>query len=212
MSDNKELVATSKEDNLLDLIVQGDTDNEEISKYLLDRNITLNQIKLFKLAQAKKELSRVLKLTRMLEKIEDSYTEKLTDAIDNGEIKLKEYSGFIDTINGMIARSNDIIYSVLKDDTLANIVLVNNTTNIHNQNNVISDSPSLSNLTDPDSRDRVMKTVNNVMNILDQIAKSETVDTDESENDGLENPDIQSDLGELYIPYQPDENDGDVSE
>lgn len=211
-SNNLPAEQSSCEDRLLDLIVKGDTSNEEINKYLLDKNITLNQIKLFKLAQAKKELSRVLMFTRMLQKIEDSYSGKLMQAIESDAIKLEDYAGFIDTINSMISRSNAIISSVLKDDTLANIVLVNNT-NIHSQNNnLISSSPSLGTLTDPDSRDRVMKTVNNVMNILNQISSSETVDTDISrEEDGLGNPDIQSDLGEIYIPYQSDEN-GDKDE
>lgn len=211
-SNNLPAEQSSCEDRLLDLIVKGDTSNEEINKYLLDKNITLNQIKLFKLAQAKKELSRVLMFTRMLQKIEDSYSGKLMQAIEDDAIKLEDYAGFIDTINSMISRSNAIISSVLKDDTLANIVLVNNT-NIHSQNNnLISSSPSLGTLTDPDSRDRVMKTVNNVMNILNQISSSETVDTDiPREEDGLGNPDIQSDLGEIYIPYQSDEN-GDKDE
>lgn len=211
-SNNLPAEQSSCEDRLLDLIVKGDTSNEEINKYLLDKNITLNQIKLFKLAQAKKELSRVLMFTRMLQKIEDSYSGKLMQAIEDDAIKLEDYAGFIDTINSMISRSNAIISSVLKDDTLANIVLVNNT-NIHSQNNnLISSSPSLGTLTDPDSRDRVMKTVNNVMNILNQISSSETVDTDiPREEDGLANPDIQSDLGEIYIPYQSDEN-GDKDE
>ena len=203
---------TSNEDNLLDLIVQGDVTNELVTESLIDRNMILNQIQLFKLVQAKKELTRVLKFTRMLQKLEDSYAEKLDDELDNGSIKLRDYAMFIDNINAMIERSNAVISSVLKDDSLSNIVLVNNATNIMNQNNVISDTPSLSNLTDPDSRDRVMKTVNNVINIINTISEQEESDvriSEDVESDELKDPGIQSDLGELFIPYQNSDNGDD---
>lgn len=200
-----ELMTSNKVDELMEKVANGDI-NEDVSKSLVDKNITLNQVKVFQLAQAKKELQRVIKLTRMLEKVENAYGDKLDEVLESGHLGLADYGSIIGSINGMLSRSNKIISSVLKDDSLSNLVLIDNSTNIQNNTNGVMNANLGKGLTDPDSRDRVMKAVNNIVNVINTATAFEQPD----ENDGLDNPEIQSDLGEIYMEYS--EEDGDIDE
>lgn len=200
-----ELMTSNKVDELMEKVANGDI-NEDVSKSLVDKNITLNQVKVFQLAQAKKELQRVIKLTRMLEKVENAYGDKLDKVLESGHLGLADYGNIIGSINGMLSRSDKIISSVLKDDSLSNLVLIDNSTNIQNNTNGVMNANLGKGLADPDSRDRVMKAVNNIVNVINTATAFEQPD----ENDGLDNPEIQSDLGEIYMEYS--EEDGDTDE
>ena len=200
-----ELMTSNKVDELMEKVANGDI-NEDVSRSLVDKNITLNQVKVFQLAQAKKELQRVIKLTRMLEKVENAYGDKLDEVLESGHLGLADYGNIIGSINGMLSRSDKIISSVLKDDSLSNLVLIDNSTNIQNNTNGVMNANLGKGLTDPDSRDRVMKAVNNIVNVINTATAFEQPD----ENDGLDNPEIQSDLGEIYMEYS--EEDGDTDE
>lgn len=198
-----ELTTSNEVDELMERVANGDI-NEDVSKSLVDKNITLNQVKVFQLAQAKKELQRVIKLTKMLEKVENAYGDKLDEVLASGHLGLADYGCIISSINGMLSRSDKIISAVLKDDSLSNLVLIDNSTNIQNNTNGVMSSNLGKGLTDPDSRDRVMKAVNNIVNVINTATSFEQTD----ENDGLDNPEIQSDLGEIYMEYSEEDEDG----
>jgi len=146
------------DEELMKQIADG-TYNDEVVDMLTEKNKSVNQMKLFLLAQAKKELSRVIKLTAFLDKIEESYQTRVMEEIDM--ISLKEFPTIISTITSCLARSNSIVQKVLMDDSLTQLVIIDNSVN-----KTIGTSNSL-NLDSPDARDRVNKIVRNVMNIID---------------------------------------------
>ena len=86
-----------------------------------------NQIKLFLLAQARKELMRVVKLTEFLTKVEDMYEERVMENLD--KLSLDSFPDIISTITSCLKRSDDIMQSVLKNDSLKSLTLINYNSN-----------------------------------------------------------------------------------
>lgn len=139
----------------------------EIVGELTEKDKTSNQIKLFLLAQAKRELQRVTKYMKFLDKIEESYKTKVEQLIDEDKLELKDFSNIISVVNGCLARSNEIIKSVLKDDSLNNLVIIDNSTNINNS--VIGEDRTGLGLTDPDSRNRVEMAIENILSKINNF-------------------------------------------
>ena len=149
----------SKTTDLMELISY-DHINDEVVAELTDNDSTKNQIRLFLLAQAKRELMRTVKLMNFLNKVEDAYEDKV-DMMMN-EMTLKQYQDVINTISVCLSRSNDIITSVLKDDTLANILIVNNDNSNTTVNNTLK-------LQTPESRDKVLKVVDGIISKINSV-------------------------------------------
>jgi predicted transcriptional regulator YheO len=95
-----------------------------------------------------------------LNKVEDAYEDKV-DMMMN-EMTLKQYQDVINTISVCLSRSNDIITSVLKDDTLANILIVNNDNSNTTVNNTLK-------LQTPESRDKVLKVVDGIISKINSV-------------------------------------------
>lgn len=161
---------------LMSVIAKGDYTSELVSE-LTEKDKTANQMKLFLLAQAKRELQRVMKYMALLDKVEESYRNKVEELIDDDKLDLKGFSDTISVINGCLARSNGIIKSVLNDDSLNNIVIIDNSTNINN--GIIGEDNSGLGLTDPDSRDRVNKVVSNVLNLIKEVSTDDIIEGDD---------------------------------
>ena len=163
------------DNELMNKIADGNCSPDIISE-LTEKDKTVNQMKLFLLAQAKRELQRVVKYMTLLDKVEESYKDKIEQLIEDDKLDLKDFSNTISMINGCLSRSNEIIKSVLKDDSLNNIVIIDNSTNI-NGNNVIGGDTAGLGLTDPDSRDRVEKAVQNIISAINNYTE-DNVDSD----------------------------------
>lgn len=136
------------------------TYTEDMVTDLTEKDKSVNQMKLFLLAQAKRELNRVIKLTEFLNKLEENYENKVMNNIN--DIDIKDFPTIISTITSCLSRSNDIIQKVLKDDSLTQLIFVDNSVN----KNIVGTYNQL-NLDSPDSRDRVNKVIKNVINIID---------------------------------------------
>lgn len=121
---------------------------------------TKSQMRMFLIAQAKRELMRVVKLTEVLDKLQDVYGAKVMEYLegDTGD-ELKYIPIFMDTIMKCLDRSNDIIRRISSDDKLFNIVYADFSTNVSNVTN--------SNIGDVLSRRKVREAVDSMINALD---------------------------------------------
>lgn len=87
-----------------------------------------NQFKLFLAAQARNELQRILRLTEFLDNIEQKFmatvNKKLIEQPDNINLLMSS----MDIISQSLKRSQELVYNVLKDDSLQTLVV--NTVNL----------------------------------------------------------------------------------
>lgn len=87
-----------------------------------------NQFKLFLAAQARNELQRILRLTEFLDSIEQKFmatvNKKLVEQPDNINLLMSS----MDIISQSLKRSQELVYNVLKDDSLQTLVV--NTVNL----------------------------------------------------------------------------------
>lgn len=172
MADNDLILANIANDNI---------DSALAERYRNTDAIT-NKLKLFILAQAERDLNTILKLLRFLDKVEEAYENKVDQEMTRGTLTIYDYMQIISSINSSLSRCHTTINQVLKDDSLKNIFIVDNSTNINTDLNHIS--PGLS---DPASRERVMKAVNSVLHTIDEAKSTFDYDTlknqDESDDE-----------------------------
>ena len=87
-----------------------------------------NQFKLFLAAQARNELQRIIRLTEFLDNIEQKFmttiNKKLVEQPDNINLLMSS----MDIITQSLKRSQELVYNVLKDDSLQTLVV--NTVNL----------------------------------------------------------------------------------
>lgn len=164
-------------EELMKGIANDSLSNSELVNYAnpIITNNSENQIKLFLLAQAKRELKRVVALTDFMDKVELNYIKKVNSEMHDDNLDLKEYSGIINTITSLINRSANIIQSVIKDDSITKLIFIDNsTTNINSVGTVINDM----NLTDPGSRERVRRVVDELSHVIEIASSGEVIDND----------------------------------
>lgn len=158
------------EDNLqmMETISQDCQSYQDI-KNLTSSRIT-DQLKVFLVSQARNELTRVVKLTKFLDKLESSFISKADKAMTEGSLSLKQYSDVINLTTSLLARSNDIIYKVLRDDSLMTIL---NTTIYTTTGTTSQVTTATSCLKDAQSRERVRAVIQNILNTSLVVAESE---------------------------------------
>lgn len=127
-------------------------------KNLTSSKVT-DQLKVFLVSQARNELSRVVKLTKFLDKLENNYIKKVDQAMDDDSLTLKQYSDVIGLIVDLLSRSNEIIYKVLRDDSLMTIL---NTT-IYSTDSTTQVTSAISSLRSPQSREKVRSVIQNIL-------------------------------------------------
>lgn len=118
-----------------------------------------DQLKVFLIAQARNELSRVVKLTQFLDTIESKFMNAVQDAAYNDELDIKQYSDIINSIVTLLQRSNDIVTKILRDDSLTTIL---NTT-VYTNDSTTTTTSVVANLKDPQSRERVRSVIQNIL-------------------------------------------------
>lgn len=110
--------------SMSDIITLEDNSNVDLTT-LADKNID-RKIKLFLISQAERELIRVLKLTDLLDKMQELFINKIDEDIANRDIQLDEYANIIGVITSLIDRSGKIISRVYSDDSVKNLLIVDN--------------------------------------------------------------------------------------
>lgn len=143
---------------MMDQIAHNDQTLDDI-KNLTSSKVT-DQLKVFLISQARNELKRVVKLTKFLDRLENDYISKVEKKMENSELTLKQYSDTISLITDLLARSNDIITKVLRDDSLMTIL---NTTIYHSGNDNTQISSVVSSLKDAQSREKVRNVIQNIL-------------------------------------------------
>lgn len=157
---NRDLTAVNNNASDLEMMKTISENNQSLEdiKNLTSSKVT-DQLKVFLISQARNELSRVVKLTRFLDRLESNYIEKVDQAMNDNELTLKQYSDVIELITSLLARSNDIIYKVLRDDSLMTIL---NTT-IYTSDSTTQVSSVVASLKDAHSRERVRNVIQNIL-------------------------------------------------
>lgn len=157
----------------LDMMIKVSNNEQSLEdiKHLTSSKIT-DQLKVFLVAQARNELSRVVKLTRFLDRLENEYLTKVQQKVEDNTMTLKQYSDTINLITGLLSRSNDIIYKVLKDDSLMTIL---NTT-IYTSGDTTQVSSVVSSLKDAQSRERVRNVIQNVLMVTSNYDPNSVVE------------------------------------
>lgn len=171
----------SKVDQISNMDMMTKVSNNEQSlediKHLTSSKIT-DQLKVFLVAQARNELSRVVKLTQFLDRLENEYLSRVQQKVEDNTMTLKQYSDTINLITGLLSRSNDIIYKVLKDDSLMTIL---NTT-IYTSGDPTQVSSVVSSLKDAQSRERVRNVIQNVLMVTSNYDPNLTVEVEDDGN------------------------------
>lgn len=165
--------------DMMQKIAQDDQTLDDI-KALTSSKVT-DQLKVFLVAQARNSLAEVVKLTKFLDKLETKFMSKATELMDNDDLTLKQYGDVISVITGLLARSNEIISKVLRDDSLMTIL---NTT-IYKSNDSVQTTSVVTNLRDAQSRERVRAVINKILISTEDYQGSldNDVVTVEEEND-----------------------------
>ena len=140
---------------------------------LLTSDKTHDQLSVFLLAQAKNELERVVRLTKLLDKLEDSFIQEVEGRIQNQDMTLKMYSELMATIVQILDHSNEIISRVIKDDKLSMII---STTISADNKPETREASIISQLKDPQSRERVRTIVEQVIARATQYVESQKVE------------------------------------
>lgn len=170
---NQDLAVVSNEVSNLSMMETISTNSQSLEdiKNLTSSKVT-DQLKVFLISQARNELSRVVKLTKFLDKLESNYMEKVNQAMENNELTLKQYSDVIELITSLLSRSNEIIYKVLRDDSLMTIL---NTT-IYTSNSSTQVSSVVASLKDAQSRERVRNVIQNILGTTLSYSQEEVIE------------------------------------
>lgn len=156
---NEDLVQTYKENIGMMKTIAGNCQSLDDIKMLTSSKVQ-DQLKVFLVAQARNELNRVIKLTEFLDKLESSFMTKANQYMMDDSLTLKQYSDIISVITSLLSRSNDIIYGVLKDDSLMTIL---NTTIYSSDNGETTTTSVAAQLKDPQSRERVRAVISQII-------------------------------------------------
>ena len=108
------------------LLSQNEMHNESLSK--LNGKDTENQAKLFLIAQARNELTRIVKMTEYLDMLEEKFMNVVNKKLLEQPTNLNLIMTAMEITTQSIDRSNSLINQILKDNSLQTLVL--NTVNI----------------------------------------------------------------------------------
>lgn len=120
-----------------------------------------NQIRLFILASAKRELERVVKLTDLLDEMQDKYIESVRTVMGNADMNQAAFMlpQVLDTIMKCIDRSNKAISQIAGDEKLMNLLYIDTKTIMKNEDVVERSSRGAAILDTPLARDKVRSAI-----------------------------------------------------
>ena len=142
-------------------------------------NSTRDQMKLFILAQAKSQLSKVLELNDKLDIWINKYTEKVDERMKSPDITPDEIASYMSQIVALIDRSNKMIQSVIGDEKLVNLMYLDMSNNVTNNNS--ADVVTTSEIDgSPVSRSRIRTAVSNIISVIDSYTEKPESDIEEN--------------------------------
>lgn len=140
------------------------SDISPVIKSYLDPKLSETHLKLFKLAQAKRELQKVMKYNELLDKVEEEFEKRIITSLDTlPDFQLQKT---IELMMKSIDRSNALVSDVIKDPNLLNLFVVDNSKNLTVNATTTSESGEVQtslNIEDPASRRRIADAVTQVL-------------------------------------------------
>lgn len=140
------------------------SDVSPVIKSYLDPKLSETHLKLFKLAQAKRELQKVIKYNELLDKVEEEFEKRIITSLDTlPDFQLQKT---IEMMMKSIDRSNALVSDVIKDPNLLNLFVVDNSKNLTVNTTASSESGEVKtslNVEDPASRRRIADAVTQVL-------------------------------------------------
>lgn len=146
------------------LLAEGQIHNEQIAD--LNGKDAENQSKLFLVAQARNELQRILRLTQFLDSIEQKFMNAVNKQLIEQPDNINLIMTAMDITTQSLKRSNELVYNVLKDDSLQTLVV--------NTVNLVPGVEQSSMLT-RDSRDAIRSAATS---LIRQLQSSDAVEVD----------------------------------
>lgn len=151
--------------NSMEIIARGDIDKYIIEDGANAINNTKMRLRLFLLAQASRELEKVIKLSDTIEKLQDIYQDKAMEYISrhNSPEEVVQYLPYmIDTIAKCLERSNNIIKQVAGDEKLMSLINIDLSTVTNNIINTDKETASnaITHTLNSVSRDKVREAIN----------------------------------------------------
>ena len=179
---NKFINIKNKETNVLPDNINNKSDNNLISEYkklelediandtrdLTDTDMRefkeiQNKLKIGMLLQAKNSLKRILKLSDMLDTLYDKAINKINDQID--DMTLNQIMATTQYISTSLKNTNDLIMTLITNEKVQNLFVI--------------DNPSINitsnNANDIDSRSRIRKAVEIILNNYDAIENGDFI-------------------------------------
>lgn len=175
MDDKEKLMLGTPESSTLNVMKQlaGDTELADISynsDELLDRS------RIFLIAQAKHTLSRIIRLTNFLEKLESKFITAVDERLEDEPDNLSILTGSMETISKLLYDANNIVTQVLRDDKLQLVINNISTTS------VITPDGKSATIIDADSRDAVRNLASSLLSSLQAVDADDVIDVDVSED------------------------------
>lgn len=149
------------------LLAEGQIHNQQIAE--LNGKDAENQSKLFLVAQARNELQRILRLTQFLDNIEEKFMNAVNKQLIEQPDNINLIMTAMDITTQSLKRSNELVYNVLKDDSLQTLVV--------NTVNLVPGVEQSSMLT-RDSRDAIRSAATS---LIRQLQSSDVVEVDNVE-------------------------------
>lgn len=120
-----------------------------------------NKLRVGLLLQAKSNLNRVLKLSNVLDKLQDELVNRISDSVGTTDTPSLIYT--TELISKLLADTNNFIISVLSNEKIQNFFIIDNVnvTNIHNDK------------VDVNEREKIRKVVEIVLNNIDLLEKGD---------------------------------------
>jgi hypothetical protein len=134
----------------------------------IDGERLIDRSKLFLVAQARNDLTRIIKLTNFLEKLEDKFIDAVNNALEDDPNSILLISSAMDTISRCLADANEHVMQIMKDDKLQQVII--NTTNI------ITPDGNSTTIIDADSRDSVRNLAASLLAQLSSMSDEEATD------------------------------------
>ena len=153
--------------NLTDVVTNGislTTEQAEKNKAILKSAL---------IAQARRELERVLKLTNLLDKVQEKYQDKVFDYIENhdDESAIGYLPRMIDVISQCLDRSQKLIHDIALDEKF-NLTVIDASTTVNNTNIESINGLDLSSALE---RNHVREAVNSILDLLKKEQSDENI-------------------------------------
>lgn len=157
--------------------------NNSVDKYLSDISVdsvnnTKIRLRLFLLAQASKELEKVIKLSDTLDRLQNMYQEKAFEYIQkhsSADEAVTYIPYMMDTIAKCLERSNSLIKQVAGDEKLMSLINIDLSTNISNVQSASADNHNNRIGLNSVSRNKVREAINLITAEMEK-SQSEIID------------------------------------